>query len=95
MSTWSTTGQQQLQAAPPCLLLPEPLTLPLARQVFLLSFYLSQGQPSIQLSLFQWLALARPHWRLSAEASRAVLALAPAVRKLAARGVHAPYRLTT
>lgn len=92
MSTPSTTVPQHLQPAAPRLAPPPPLTVPLARQLFILSFHLSQGEPILQYSLFRFIALARPHWRVSKEISQALVALAPAVRKLAERGVHTSFR---
>ena len=67
----------------------QSLTLPLAKQVFLKSFHLSQGDPAFQRYLFRAVALLRQHWRL-AEADRNVLEkLVPNVKALAEKHVRA------
>lgn len=67
------------------------LTVPVARQVLLQSFSLSQGDPRLQHYLLRYAATCRPHWRLDEESSTALLQLTPTIHALAARGVHSSF----
>lgn len=69
----------------------DQFTLPLAKQVFLTSFYLSQGYPSLQHYLLHAVALLRPAWRLSEEDRQALEGLGSTIHLLAARKVHPPF----
>jgi DNA-binding transcriptional LysR family regulator len=69
----------------------EPLTVPVARQVFLLSFHLSQGDPSFQQLLFRAVAWLRPTWRSTPEIKEALRGQAAAIERLPAQGTHPPF----
>jgi hypothetical protein len=69
----------------------EALTLPVARQVFMLSYYFSQGSPKFQDDLIRYLALLRPGWRLSDQDCAALQGLLHSILALPKRGVHQPY----
>jgi DNA-binding transcriptional LysR family regulator len=66
----------------------DALTVPVARQVFMLSFHFSQGDPSIQQLLFRAVAWLRPHWRVTSEIVEALHAQAAAIERLPSQGVH-------
>jgi hypothetical protein len=67
---------------------PQHLTAPVARQVFLQSFNLSQGDPLLQHYLLRYAAAARPDWRLDEECCNTLRQLTSTVHALAGRGVH-------
>jgi hypothetical protein len=65
------------------------LTTPVARQILFVSYRLSQGSPSLQHYLFDYVAVVRPQWHLTDEVRmRVVQQLAPAVSRMVARGLH-------
>jgi hypothetical protein len=67
------------------------LTPPVARQIFLESCHLSQGDPILQGYLLRYVAICRPAWRLSEQScQRLCIQLLPTVRALTARGMHCP-----
>ncbi len=70
----------------------ETLTVPVARQVFMLSFHLSQGDPSFQALLFRAVAWLRPTWRSTPELQEALRAQAAAIGRLPSQGVHSAFR---
>ncbi len=45
----------------------EVLTLDLAKEVFIYSYYISQGSPSLQDNVFYYVHCARPSWRVDDE----------------------------
>lgn len=67
---------------------PKTLTVPVARQVFLQSFHLSQGDPILQHDLLRYVAVCRPNWRLDGECSQTLLQLPSTIHELVAHGIH-------
>lgn len=68
-----------------------PLTIPVARQMLIVSFFLSQGNPNLQGLLFSYVAQQRPHWRLEEPHCRALGALFPAMLALGKQHVHVAF----
>lgn len=71
------------------------LTLPLARQLLMLSYFFSQGLPAFQDALIRYIAVwLRPGWRMSDRDCAALRGLAPSILALPERGVHQLYNLS-